>query len=70
MLGIFAKNSHQELYTFMQTKWHCCLRKQNHVVKKFYAKPKVFGCKFYSGLRVEDVQCGQLIQILIEDVVK
>ena len=67
MLGIFAKNSRQELYTFMQTKWHCCLHKQNHVVKKFYAKPKVFGC---SGLRVEVVQCGQLIQILIEDVVK
>ena len=30
-----------------------CLRKQNHVIEKFYAKPKVFGSKFYVGLRVK-----------------
>ena len=30
------------------------LRKQNRVVEKFYAKPKVFGFKFYAGLRVKE----------------
>ena len=28
------------------------MRKQNRVIEKFYAKPKVFGSKFYAGLRV------------------
>ena len=30
-----------------------CLREQNHEIKKFYAKPKVFGLKFYVSLRVK-----------------
>ena len=25
-----------------------CLREQNHVIKKFYAKPKVFVLKFHT----------------------
>ena len=30
-----------------------CLRKQNRVIEKFYANPKVFGSTFYTGLRVK-----------------
>jgi len=30
-----------------------CLHKQNRVIEKLYAKPKVFGSKFYVGLRVK-----------------
>ena len=30
-----------------------CLHKQNHVIEKFYAKPKVFGFMFHAGLRVK-----------------
>ena len=28
-------------------------RKQNHVIEKVYAKPKSFGFKFHTGLRVK-----------------
>ena len=31
-----------------------CLREQNHVIEKFYGKPKVFGFKFRVGLRVKN----------------
>ena len=33
-----------------------CLCKQKRVIEKFYAKPKVFGSKFYAGLRVKNLQ--------------
>ena len=43
-------------------RWHVAstgvksyLRKQNPVIEKFYAKPKIFGLKFYVGLRVKMV---------------
>ena len=42
-----------------------CLCKQNQVIEKFHAKPKVFGYKFYAGLRAKVVLqvkcCGCII---------
>ena len=31
-----------------------CLHKQNRVIEKFYANPKVFDSKFYAGLMVKN----------------
>ena len=39
-----------------------CLCRQNRVIKKFYAKPKIFGFKFYAGVRVK---CNKSITISI-----
>ena len=39
------------------------MRKRNRVIEKFYAKPKVFGSKFYAGLRAKEEISGIFMPI-------
>ena len=32
-----------------------CLRKQNHIIEKFYAKAKIFGFKLDAGLSIKPI---------------
>ena len=47
-----------------------CLRKLNHAIKKFHAKPKVFGHKFQAGLRIKCNEIKSSANLAIRSVSK